>query len=503
MTSINRPAISGFHPDPTLCRAGTRYFLANSSFEYFPGAPIFASDDALAWDQIGNVLTRRTQFARGDGRPSGGIFGSTLRYHDGTFWFITTNMSDFGAGHLVVHTDDPRGPWSEPVFISGAIGIDPDIAWDDGGTCYLTWCGFGPTPQQSGIVQARVNLEEGILLEPPYRVWQGTGLAYPEGPHLYQRDSYWYLLLAEGGTERGHTVTIARCTSPAGPFVPCPANPILTHRSLPGAVQNVGHADLLEREDGSWVAAYLGVRIQGSSPGFHVIGRETFVCAIDWSDDWPVFVEGGVTIPTVDHSFSDDFVGDLDPRWISPSGDPASIARSPLDGGLELMSSIDGGDGSLLCTRVRDLSWSASVTVDAAGGGVRMVVRIDDRHWYGVEVRDGRVRAMGRVGDLTQEFAERDIHSPRTVLRISTVVPVNAGELGGNVGPDDIVLGFDGADGFVELARLDGRYISTEVAGGFTGRMIGLGALTTHARVLSFSYKDSTESESPDPHDVR
>lgn len=125
------PVIPGFHPDPTICRVGDDFYLATSSFEYFPGAPIFHSRDLVSWEQIGNILTRRSQFAAGDGRPSGGIFGSTLRHHNGESWFVTTNMSDGGQGHLLLRAKDAAaGPWSEPVRIPGTRGIDPDIAWE-------------------------------------------------------------------------------------------------------------------------------------------------------------------------------------------------------------------------------------------------------------------------------------------------------------------------------------------------------------------------------------
>jgi xylan 1,4-beta-xylosidase len=221
----SRPVIPGFFPDPTICRVGADYYLAASSFEYFPGAPVFHSQDLVSWEQIGNILTRRSQFVPGDRRSSGGIFGSTLRHHAGRFWFVTTNMSDFGGGHLLLTAEDPAGPWSEPVQIAGTLGIDPDLAWDNDGVCYLTWVGLGPGEDASGIVQARLDPVAGRLLERPRKLWQGSGLAYPEGPHLYQAGSRWYLLLAEGGTERGHSVSVSRGRSPEGR-----SNPIRTIR---------------------------------------------------------------------------------------------------------------------------------------------------------------------------------------------------------------------------------------------------------------------------------
>jgi beta-xylosidase len=191
------PVISGFHPDPTICRVGDDYYLANSSFEYFPGAPLFHSRDLLSWIQIGNILTRRNQFRLGDARPSTGIYGSTLRHHGGRLWFITTNVSDFAAGRVLVSATDPAGPWTDPVFVSGATGIDPDLAWDETDACYLTWKAKDFTDGETGVRQSPIDLANGELLESPYPGWQGSGLDAAEGPHLYRIGEWWYLLLAE------------------------------------------------------------------------------------------------------------------------------------------------------------------------------------------------------------------------------------------------------------------------------------------------------------------
>src|SRR5206468_428274 len=153
-TAAEKPIVSGFYSDPTVCRAGSDFYVAHSSFEYFPGAPIFHSRDLVTWSQIGNILSRRTQFRLGDARPSTGIYGSTLRHHGGRFWFVTTNVSDFDSGQLIVHADDPAGPWSEPVFVPDAVGIDPDLCWDEDGQCYLTWNALNFTSREQGIRQS-------------------------------------------------------------------------------------------------------------------------------------------------------------------------------------------------------------------------------------------------------------------------------------------------------------------------------------------------------------
>lgn len=484
------PVIPGFFPDPTICRVGRDYYLAASSFEYFPGAPIFHSRDLVTWDQIGNILTRRSQFAAGDRRASGGIFGSTLRYRNNKFWFVTTNMSDFGGGHLLMHADTAAGPWSDPVQIAGTLGIDPDLAWDADGNCYLTWVGFGPGEDESGIVQALLDPHTGRLLERPRKVWQGTGLAYPEGPHLYQAGHWWYLMLAEGGTERGHAVSVSRSSTPRGPFEPHPDNPIFSHRSTAAPVQNVGHADLVGTADGDWAAVYLGVRPRGVVPGFHVLGRESFVSGITWEDGWPRFDEDRYEVAARDTTFSDDFAtGSLHMRWISPGRELTSFTASHPEG--LLITSGDPEAAPLMATRVQDFVWSGSATVHPSPDAVvRLVLRMDDSHWYAVEAELDQVRAVARIGQLQQEMGSVQLEPAGGPLRLEiacTDAPL-AGQPGANTGPDEVSLRFRQGEKVTTLARLDGRYLSSEVAGGFTGRVVGIAVIRGSTVLERFDY---------------
>ncbi|SDD58952.1 Glycosyl hydrolases family 43 [Glycomyces harbinensis] len=476
----------GFYPDPTICRVGEDYYLAHSSFEYFPGAPIFHSRDLVSWKQIGNILTRRGQFLPGDRRASGGIYGPTLRHHDGRFHYVTTNGSDAGSGQTIVTAEDPAGPWSDPVFVPQAVGVDPDLAWDEDGECYLTWAGTVAGEEVNGIHQGRLDLKTGEFVGDPYPVWQGTGLAAPEAPHLYRIGGHWYLMLAEGGTERGHTVTIARAERPEGPYEACPANPVFTHRSTALPVQNTGHADLVETAAGDWAAVYLGVRPGGFTPQFHVIGRETFLAGVDWVDGWPVFDAGRYELTPADTAFADDFSGGLDQRWVSPGGEPAAVAAPHPEGGLELREPGDPSPG-LLCARVRDLRWTATAQFTGSG---RFEVRIDDRHKYGLLFADGRVTAYARIGGVSADLGSAPAPEGPATLRIDAV-ECDAATLTA-YGPDDIVLSVQEAGGAVELARLDGRYLSTEVATGFTGRVIGAGAVGGSSRLHRIAYTPGT-----------
>ncbi|MFE2991699.1 family 43 glycosylhydrolase [Streptomyces sp. NPDC059262] len=269
-----------FHPNPSVCRVGDDYYLTRSSFEYVPGVPLFHNRDLMHWRQIGNVLDRPGQLRLPWDTPSSaGIYAPTLRHHDGRFWLVATNVSS-GGGNLLVSATDPAGPWSDPVPLPGVPGIDPDLAWEEDGACWVT---------VAGISQVRIDPYTGETFGEPRPLWCGTpGAKAPEAPHLYHVGDHWYLLIAEGGTERGHAVSVARGPAPTGPFEPCPANPVLTHRSTDEPLQNTGHADLVQAPDGTWWTVFLGVRPRGGTPGWHVLGRETFLAPVTWEDGWPV-----------------------------------------------------------------------------------------------------------------------------------------------------------------------------------------------------------------------
>jgi xylan 1,4-beta-xylosidase len=476
-------ALPGFHPDPSICRVGDRHYLITSSFEYAPGVPIFESADLRSWTQIGNVLDRPSQLAvrTGIDGANGGIYAPTLRHHAGRFWMITTNIHEIQRGHLIVHATDPAGPWSDPVYTTGIIGIDPDLAWDDDGRCLLTWSDV----MRGGISQVAVDPDTGALLSEPVEIWRGTGGAHAEGPHLYRRGDWWYLLVAEGGTHTGHMVTIARSRAASGPFEANPANPILTHRSTTDPVQATGHADLVELADGTWAMVHLGIRQRGSFPRWHTNGRESFLVGIDWVDDWPVVDEGrfaDATDAPDDTVVDDDFRAPaLHPRWVAPGMHPGAFA-APGPDGLQLAAGreADARDArALLALRASDGAWTAEVWAD---GDLALVVRIDDEHQAMVERVDDRVRARIVIGPLDQIVATLDAPAGDAPLVIRA--ESFGGRPGQRQGPDRIVL----AVGETELARFDGRYLSTEVAGGFTGRMVGVEALGAPASITRFRY---------------
>jgi beta-xylosidase len=485
---FTNPVIAGFYPDPSVCRAGDDYYLACSSFEYFPGVPVFHSRDLVHWEQIGNAR----QWPLPTTTPSsGGVYAPTLRYHDGLFWLI---IADATGSTALVTAADPAGPWSDPLTIAGVNGIDPDIAWDDEGRC---WCTY------AGIDQVRIDPRTGQVFGAPRRIWSGTpGAQFPEAPHLYRIGDFWYLLIAEGGTERGHCVSVARSLSPDGPFEPCPSNPVLSHRSTSRPVQNTGHADLIQAPDGSWWMVLLGVRPRGGTPGWHTLGRETYLVPVTWADGWPVpgEVELAMTAPpwpaqpAAAPPARDDFnSAELHPLWVCLRSRPAAhCSTTETPGWLTLNArgaSLDDPDVTFAGRRQQHLSCRVRVLTDAGAGRGGLAVRLDEQHHYEVEVADGQASVQARIGPLRQTVASRPVPSGAAVLRIEAHASPPGMEHPRKE-PDVLRLGVEDPDGrFTVLAELDGRYLSTEVAGGFTGRVIGMYAAAGTMRFDWFEYE--------------
>lgn len=282
--TYHNPVIPGFFSDPSVCRVGDDYYLVNSTFEYFPGVPVFHSKDLVNWELIGYCIDRATQLPKGLN-----IFATTIRYHNGTFYMITTNIG--GEGNFYVTATNPAGPWSDPIFTQ-VQGIDPDLFFDEDGKVYVI---------SSTFELHEIDLKTGKFLSEGRTVWNGIGGRYAEGPHIYKKDGFYYLMAAEGGTEEAHSETIARSKNIWGPYNSNPANPILTHVNAAGQgnpIQGVGHADIINAHDGSWWIVFHGYRSNGDGT-HHVLGRETCLAPVSWpKNGWPV-VNGNGTV-TID-----------------------------------------------------------------------------------------------------------------------------------------------------------------------------------------------------------
>ena len=288
---FRNPILPGFHPDPTICRVGRDFYLATSSFEYFPGLPLFHSRDLVDWRPIGHALTRRRQLDLSGIGSSRGIYAPTLR-HDGKRFYLVTTLVD-GGGNFMVTARRPEGPWSDPIWID-AQGIDPSLTFDrKRGRVFYTRNGKGTDFDHPFIHQAEIDPRTGRLRGPLRVIWRGLGGIWPEGPHLYVMNGRYYLMAAEGGTSYGHAEMIGRADDPFGPFEPGPRNPILTHRDRRRhPVQALGHADLVTLPGGEVWAVFLGIRTAGGR--HHHLGRETFLAPVSFDGDgWPTIGRRG------------------------------------------------------------------------------------------------------------------------------------------------------------------------------------------------------------------
>lgn len=275
------PIIKGFHPDPSICFDGEYFYLVTSTFEFFPGVPLYRSKNLVNWELIGHCLTDEVQCNMKGVPSSGGIYAPTIRFYQGTYYMVTTNVNN--GGHFLVYTRDPHGKWSAPVRIH-QDGIDPSLLFD-GDKVYFVSNTFQNGKQGIGVCE--INPETGEKYTETVLVSYGNGGRCPEAPHLYKIGAYYYMMLAEGGTEYGHMVTIFRSISPYGPYESCPHNPILSHRDAQfSEIQCTGHADLVEDGNGNWWMVCLGVRPVKAM--LHNLGRETFLSPVIWSGGWPV-----------------------------------------------------------------------------------------------------------------------------------------------------------------------------------------------------------------------
>lgn len=295
MKNINyeNPIIKGYNPDPSICAVGEDFYIVTSSFEYFPGVPIYHSTNLVDWELINYCLTEPSQLKLDRCRCSGGIFAPDISYNNGTFYMITTNISH--KGNFIVKTNDIRGKWSDPIWIDH-MGIDPSLLFDDDGKVYYAGTGYDENGKH-GIYLFEINLDTGEILSDKKCISYGAGGKFPEAPHVYKINGNYYLMMAEGGTEYGHSETIFRSKSVWGPYEACPSNPILSNRDdMNNKIQCTGHADLVQDKNNNWWMVCLAIRVLPTVL-LHNLGRETFLAPVTWGDDeWPyVGVNGNIT----------------------------------------------------------------------------------------------------------------------------------------------------------------------------------------------------------------
>lgn len=497
------PVLAGFYPDPSVVRAGDRFYLVNSSFAYYPGIPVFESRDLVHWQPIGHVIDRPTELDFDGLGMSRGVFAPAIAHHDGVFYVVNTAVD--AGGNFIATAKNPAGPWSEPVWLRDVDGIDPSLFFDDDGKAYLLNNGApAGKPLYEGhraIWLQQIDPGKGQMLGQRRVILNGgTDLAkkpiWIEGPHLYKHDGWYYLMCAEGGTGPQHSEVVLRSRSVWGPYDAYEGNPILTQRDLPAdradPVINAGHADLIEAADGTWWAVFLASRAYGGT--HYNTGRETYVLPVTWKNGWPTLLAHGQAIPRVaegpdfmargttqsplsgNFDWRDDFKAPaLKPEWMfvrTPKqawadlhSHPGKLAIHPLAEDLDTLR-----NPSFLARRQQHLSFDASTslavpTQDGVEAGLAAFQ--NEHYWYTLGVR----REGGQL-----LLALRRHRGDSTTVVATAALPARLDKLALKISGDggEYAFAYDTGAGWVWLERhADGTVLSTDVAGGFIGATVG------------------------------
>lgn len=498
---FRNPVISGYAPDPTVTRVGDDYYVVTSSFTHFPGLPIYHSKDLVNWTQIGNAIDRPDQFDFSGLEVSRGIFAPDISFHEGTYYMASTCV-DCG-GNFVMTADSPTGPWSDPHWL-GFEGIDPSIHWDDSGKAYILnngapneeprydghraiwiqefdWQNLAMTGERKQLINGGVDISE----EP---VWI-------EGPHIIQRNGYYYITAAEGGTSVHHSQTIFRSDDVWGPYKPAEHNPILTQRDLDFEREDpiiaAGHAKFVQIPNGDWWATFLAIRPYDND--MFNIGRETFLLPVRWENDWPYILPRGERIPFAmekpelpeqseptppnagDFGYTDHFEGEnLALGWMGIR-DPESPFYQVEDGALQL--SCKNGLGNLeqapsfLGRRQQHHIATVSTTVsfdpssENEKAGIAAVQNDEHFIFLGITQLEGEDHVALYRNEGSAEGNLINSAKLPTSEDVKLTLAFTAGEM-------DAHYEVNGEQHTLAEA-VDATNLSTNVAGGFVGTVIG------------------------------
>ncbi|MCG7348373.1 glycoside hydrolase family 43 protein [Sphingomonas sp. ACRSK] len=493
------PILSGYYPDPSVTRVGDDYYLVLSSFAHFPGLPIFRSKDLVNWTQIGNAIDRPEQLDFTGMRTSQAVFAPDISYHDGTFYIANTCVEC--GGNFVITAKDPAGPWSKPIWLPFE-GIDPSIFWEGDRAYIVNNRAPAEPPRYDGhraIWIQEYDWRVGKMVgESTQLVNGGVDISkkpvWIEGPHILKKDGWYYLTAAEGGTSVNHSQVVLRSKNLRGPFVPCADNPILTQRDLdparPNPITSAGHAKLVETQNGEWFATFLAVRPYEGD--FYNIGRETFLLPVTWKDGWPIILPKGETIPfasrapklpaqtpgpvptTGDFGYVDEFDGDkLAMQWVGvrtpkrpfyhlEAGDLVLDRGTPIGD----LSGVPAFVGRRQQHHVATVSTAVRFDPGADGERGGLAAMQSDRNYlfFGVTRIAGKPVVALYTADQGQE-------------RLVASAPISPGKpVTLTIRADGGTMAFDyeGTAGRKTLAAdVDARFLSTKVATGFVGTLIG------------------------------
>ena len=515
------PILQGCYPDPAITKKGDDYYLVCSSFAMFPGVPIFHSKDLVNWTNLGGVLDNPETFDTHDCGISAGVYAPGITYNpnNDTFYMITTAFTG-GLNNIIVKTKDPKEGWGDPIKLAFG-GIDPSIFFDEDGKAYIVH-NDAPDPGKELYNGHRVikvweyDVEKDQVIEGTDKIIVNGGVdlakkpIWIEAPHLYKKDGKYYLMCAEGGTGGWHSEVIFKSDSPTGPFIPAPSNPILTQRHFPKERENkvdwAGHADVVEGPNGQWYGVFLAVRPNEEQRVN--TGRETFILPVDWSGEFPVFVNGLVPMepkldmpkgvenktgkdgffPNGNFTYEEDFSSkDLDKRWIGLRGPREAFIEKAKDG--VKINPFEANvkevkPTSTLFYRQMHNTFSYAATLDYKPesekdlAGIVALQSENANYVFGITQKgDDYVLVLQR--NFKQRF-RREMDSKviaSTKIDISKPVRLQVSAKGDKY---EFAYAVDGADFETLGGTVSGDILSTDVAGGFTGCLLGLYATSAN-----------------------
>lgn len=508
-THYVNPILNGFHPDPSICRVGNDYYIVNSTFAYFPGIPIYHSTDLVNWKLIGHAIDRAEQMDFTGMGVSRAIFAPTIRFHDGLF-YITCTLID-GKGNFVVTAKDPSGPWSLPTWLP-INGIDPSLFWDEDDKAYITYNSIPPDNKSLYAGHRTIRLrsfddknlkvgEKEIII-----VNGGTDLSkkpsWIEGPHLLKKDGFYYLIAAEGGTGADHSVVAFRGKDVKGPYVAFEGNPILTQRHLKTErsfpITSTGHADLVELPDGRWYAIFLGTRPYEAD--YFNTGRETFLTPATWRNGWPLINPGHsmvqysypVPLPVTDDtstafysgnfSFRDDFdKPTLNRDWIflrtvKRSWYELDAGKKALEISLRPQTVAGKENPSYLARRQQHAKFTATTSMNFSAknenekAGLLCFMNEDHFYFLSKSVENGEA-----VVQLFRSLPSPADNNRMELIASEKIAGAEALQLQVEVNADQYVFSYstDGNSWNMIGPVMDGKFLSTKVAGGFAANFVG------------------------------
>ena len=499
------PILQGFYPDPSIVRVGSDYYLVNSTFAWFPGMPIFHSRDLVHWTQIGNAIDRPGQLDLAKANMGLGLYAPDISFHDGKFYILNTCVAC--GGNFVITAKRAEGPWSDPVWLPDVDGIDTSLFFDDDGSAWIVHNGPPPgRPKYEGHTALWLQKFDAKTLKtfgkPEVLVDQGThperNPIWIEGPHIFKKDGFYYLIAAEGGTAEQHSEVVFRSSEVTGPYVPLDSNPILTQRDLPedrpNPITSTGHAKFVDTP-GGWWAVFLGVRPYDAAGDFNT-GRETFMMPLRWQDGWPRITNARQRVPWLakaaslprqpkgpvplngDFTLRENFDRQQLPLyWMqlrNPEGHWWRITKGALELDARPIALGDGGNPSLLARRQQHLNASVTTQVrfrpsdDESEAG--LVAMQGDEYWYFIGVGSDHGRPVVRV----RSRAGRDMRTLGEVaLGVSAAAPIQL-RISARRAAYDFAWSTDGKHWRTLVRGADGTILSTKKAGGFVGAVFGM-----------------------------